>query len=107
MKAKKPKPIYPANIDVLLKPVVDAVRIVVDGDPLTKLMDPHPFAEPLSHIASPEVVFDDCDDDVVHRLVLIAFQYGVCQGYAMRNEELTGLKQLHDSLSSLIFREGK
>ncbi len=103
MAKKNVKPVYPADLETMLGPVADAVRQLMDGRKIYGVANPYPFGPPVSHIDAANLPLPD-DVDAARRLVQMAFLYGVCQGYAKRNQELMDAKSLYDSLASILFR---
>jgi len=91
--ATKKKTAYPyPDMAVLLDPVIAAMKRAVAGEKVTRVKRPVPFDRPVHHICDSSLPFGS--GEAVEKLIRIAFQYGVCQGYAMRDGEADDEKWL-------------
>jgi hypothetical protein len=83
-------PAYPhASTESLLQPVLAALADLMAGRPAAAgpLPGAVPFAEPVAHVSAPAVPAGGDPEDAARRLVEIAYQYGLCQGYALHRSE--------------------
>lgn len=112
MSVKTNKNRYPYCLSRLADPVVVALKAVIAGKPLPKWTGVK-FAEPITHTTQQPLdrlkQFADTEDPLdfdekLERLVEIAVQYGICQGYAMRKAEVKTTEDTYGKIAAILER---